>query len=561
VASWLRHWRIGALVAVVALFAGWLLYQNQQPVTDWQFDGAKQRDTAEGWREYSRASGKEDVARRELARLHDAARARMRAAGVPRPDALDPILAGLLASVDSRMKLTADKLVIDHRSFRDVEPQLQRPEAELWPIDKELEKVGEYSCASGFSAAFVELTGSDVISVAADAPDDAVRITLTWSARATGAAYAKPHGRRVFPGFEVKAELALSAPALTLSETVTPGREFEYTTDSVAAGLDFDQGSVASGMVSAICKALGERLIEKLTGQKPPAPAVPDAKKLESDCEDSVASACLALGKAERDKGDRKRALEYLTKGCRASGLEIGEACVAAAELELEGPPGDKMADMDRRARASVMLDQGCRAHHARACGRRAELELSGHDTSAYAVREALILLLRACDLGEPASCHRAARLYADALSPRRAAALAARACNAGEKAACADAQTWGKAAKTERKIFDITLSDDDEVFDVRFGQWFELETSEVVWVATRRERDRVSDPVSPGARGRVYAPNALPPGPRPPAWARTVYALVAAPSRPEASPCPECTPGAAHNALASLGCTCLPLP
>lgn len=578
-AGLVRHWRIVVLAVGGLSVVGMFLAQRLGEPPDYDFDIAKGRDTAAEWQRYVARTGKADKGRPELARLHDAARARMKESGVERMTAIDALFSTFLERVDYRIKLSAVRLDVDRASFAEVEPKLRSPEADVVAMGAEVEKAGGYECAKGLSAAFAALTGSDVIAVAEDAPSDDARLTLSWSARANGSSYANPHGRRVFPGFDITArmELATRSGALAIVEaTETPGPDVDYLTDVLGAGFRLDQDDVASGMVAAACRRLGERLIEELTGQPPPKTPVRGFDDRVKECDASVASACFEVGRRLRDgdgvTADRARALEYLDKGCRASGLEAGKACVAAAELELERPVKDEMDAMDRRAKASVTLDNGCRLHDAEACARRAELELTpykdGAPPSAYAEGEALVRWLRACDLGHGGACHRAALLVADgrgieapAPSPARAAALAARACAAGVGDACALAKKSRIATPRETTISGVTLARGDEVFDVRFGAWFVMHETEVVWVASRQERDAVVAR-APGNRARVYdaRPEALPPGPRPPTWARTVYAIIPAPP-PDASPCPECTADAPHGIFQQPSCPCLPLP
>jgi TPR repeat protein len=310
---------------------------------------------------------------------------------------------------------------------------------------------------------------------------------------------------------------------------VTPGAEFEYESNILSAATGFDEADVASGMLGAVCQRLGEELIERLTGQAPSVPVPADFQQQVRDCEQSIARACVAVGTRLRDgvgmSADRPRALQYLEKGCNASGLGVGEACVDAAALLLEKPEkGDSLKAIDQRAKASVWLDRGCSQFHAPACTRRGELELAPYGdqpVSAYAIKEATLLFLRACDLGDAGACQRAARLYADAKSLARAAVLAERACAAGDSTACTDAKSWKRQASSEKTISGVSLATGDEVFDVRFGSWFELQKSEVAWIASRQDQDTVTRRV-PFGRARVYDPTGLPHGPKAPAWART---------------------------------------
>jgi hypothetical protein len=542
---------------------------------DLAFDRASEDDTPRVWREYVEAGGSVDKARGELERLHGSVRARLAQSGAPRPDGLDPLLAALRERVDERVYLEAEEMDVDAASFAAIATS-EVPGVRVIPIAEHLAR-GDWSCARGMSKAFAVALGEDTLDVTTPDGFDAAptptspRIALSWRASASGVLYGSGD-KRLFPGFTVAATVRLTAGDATLAEveaTVDPGPDIEVTSfGSIPASMfDGDHGDVADGMIEGACQRLGERLIGEMTGWAPPA-AGGDSQ--EKKCEDGDAAACLAVGEALREK-DPARALELLRKGCNGYRLHGGEACLAAAELSLLHPEDPQYPT----SLASILLDDGCDGHHALACARGAELDLErapGEEpASPYAQAEAYLKRLRACDLGYGPACAAAASQAQSgsgqenaAPSPVRAMLLATAACAKGGEDWCEAADAMKDAAQKERTIFGVELAEGEQVIDVRWGMWIEGKETEVVWIAGDRSRSDVELRVATllgTHRARIYEPTALPPGPRAPAEARTIYALARAPQLESQHdrPCPDCTPEAYSQPFWPMMCKCLP--
>jgi hypothetical protein len=284
-------------------------------------------------------------------------------------------------------------------------------------------------------------------------------------------------------------------------------------------------------MVESACRSLAEQAIGELTGWAPAVGSGPGEQVTATEkCERSDAQACLVAGEALRDS-DPAGGIELFEKGCRSSGLYTGDACVAAAELML-AHPGDEPSP---RTHAMFMFGQGCRAHHPLACARAAELRLmpyqDGTPASDESRREAHVLRLRACDLGHAESC----------------------------------AARDGRLASEERTFFGVALAKGEQVFDVRWGMWFQSVEQEVLWIASPQPRATVEGRLSTEIamhRARVYDAATLPPDPRRPADATTVFAIVDEPKLVlgESQPCPPCTAESVDNPFWSVFCECLPM-
>ena len=198
-----------------------------------------------------------------------------------------------------------------------------------------------------------------------------------------------------------------------------------------------------------------------------------------------------------------------------------------------------------------------------------AELQIYPGETapSQYAAGKALPSLVRACDLGWHDGCARAATVlsspwFGSESSFAGAAVLARRGC--GSAKACPDAVRFEKQASSDKSVFGAPLGK-DRVFDVRWGDWFQIDSGRAVaWVASESDpgsvNTRLAEALGKGT-ARVYALSELPFGPKPPPGAKVVWAVIAGERLFKDSPrCPECKTGEASDPMFSVSCTCLPL-
>jgi TPR repeat protein len=568
-------------VAAVGLVLGWWWCSRRSPSSDDSF--ARREGTPAAWREYAATYGNRGHAKAEIEKLQRAAKATMAAAKIPHPEGLDPQLAALADAVDERVAFHASQMDVDQASFDEVVAAIAQPGAEV--IDVAHHLPGEtFACASGVSKTFEAVAGKDMVVFSTDADAAApVELGVTWSAKASGEAYANPSDHRVFPGFtmHVKAVLQSRGSALAQVEAdVAPGDQISYTTYGPVM-FGSDEGDVVEGMVEGVCAKLGDLLLQQLTGRELPASvhAEKGLAQIEQDCAANDPGACVQAGTRYRDgvgvTADPHRAVDLFEQGCNEPGLAQGDACAAGAAIVLARPPADSMAALDDRAKAEIMLRTGCRAYSAAACAQLAALDRTPLPGETKPSVDGVAALfgdgMQACELGAIDECAQVAQELADGVgvpqSKAAAAALAARACNGGSEAACAKADGWHKAGAKETSVFGVALGKQDLVVDVRYAGWFEADESGVVWIASPDEAStvtrRLAHEVAIGTV-RAYAlgdPDA-PPDIAVPSTSGSIYGIVPPPrsSFGEPKPCPPCVPDAVGSFTWPIQCHCLPV-
>ena len=561
VGTWLgRHWGKLLLGGLVVAYVDFRFTNFVIERTDFAYEWAAEHDTPSEWIAYAEGSDEakvEETARRELARHVVRAQYRLRAGAVDRPDGFDPLLAAALRRLSLKVPLEADALSIDRESFASV-PVPDIPGVRMVEVPDDVG--APWRCASGLSEALSEALGEPLLQVDEDEPqtDDVPSLVLTWRGRASGELYKTGAGNRLFPGLVVQAQLSLQLHGESLASvdvTVDPGASVDYTTTYLAAGFEGDVDDVYVGMVAATCRRLGERLVDELVGRTPAADEAPkvDASK----CEGGDAEACLLVA-AGLQQSDPARAGELLERGCGSHSLGAADACLQAGELAANSGTGD-VTDW---ARTKRLFENGCRQYSGEACRRAAEWTrrgARGEEPSELARREAYVLDVRGCGLGDGPACRAASE---GPVSAAEADVLARHACDAGVREAC------DRSVSTpDAQVQGVALADGDRLFDVRWGMWFPQDATVVVWVASPASGDEVRRRLAPEvARGhvRVYAPDALPSGPIAPADAVSIYAVI-----PERQglivagdhPCPECGPDSYGSSFGRIGCDCLPPP
>jgi hypothetical protein len=438
----------------------------------------------------------------------------------------------------------------------------------------------DYSCADGLTEGMTELTPSDVITFAQE-PALQPQVRVRWKLRASGDGYVMPASSRIFPGIVIAGDLELvdgERRLLAMPFEVTPGKTIDFTSTATSAlfktGRDAD---VAAGLIRGACKQLGATLAATMTGWTPPVKPPPELEEKMRECTERLyGQACYEVGVALRDgvgaPADPTRALELFATGCSSGSVDAGKCCVAAAALwQARATPGDGDAGMEARVRSTLLLGTGCEANYPEACAALgvAELQIYPGESvpSQYAAGKSLPPLVRACDLGWHEGCARAASVISSPWlgsepSFAGAAVLVRRAC--GSAKVCPDAERLAKRASSDKTIFGMPLGK-DRVFDVRWGDWFQIDSGRAVaWVASDSDPDSVSarlgDALSKGT-ARVYTPSELPFGPKSPPGAKSVWAVIAgARTFKDDRRCPECKTAEASDPLLSAGCSCLPL-
>lgn len=569
-----RYWKKLLTIALV-LGAGWFFCRGGPSYDDMELERARETNTAKAYLRYARYHTDPDGVRDELAKLHEAARRKIRRAG-GRPESLDPVFARLLERVDHKIAFAVTEHTVDRASFEAVRTLLASLGSEVAPLAEHLGGK-QFSCPRGITEAFAELTGSDVIELDPEIADAQPQLRIRFTTRASGKGYVEPHARRIYPGITIEGELELvGAGTITKTKfTVSPPSDIQFTTyglrNPFGGGNDPE---LAGALISSACKQAGFVLIEQLTGWKPVPRPVPGLDDLVTRCEKSDGNACYEAAIAYRDgvgvPASSTRAVKLFETGCRTSSLDAARCCIAGAALVVETHTNKlypKRAPDEARAKARLMLQRGCEAHDPAACERAGALGLEPRagETAprAYEIEEAMYSLVRGCDLGSAAACSRASAILADpGLAGSRlhsgALALAKRAC-AGETP-CPEADRHAKAAAKDGSVFGVPLGK-DRVFDVRWGDWYRNDEGRIVaWVASTSDRAAVQERLAPAiARTRVYSVDELPFGPQPPPNTRTVWAVIAGAPATEDQACRECTTGEANDRM-SFGCVCLPL-
>jgi hypothetical protein len=578
VTPWWRKLTVVVPLVLVSVYAALLVVKAVSPAPSPEAVVARATNTARAYADAASTPALRDEVRPDLGKLHSALRAHLLALKTTQPTGLDPVLSRLLERVDYRVGFVTTSRTIDKSSFAEVATKLAAPGGEVAPIADMLDS--DYSCADGLTEGMTDLTTSDVITFAQER-DLQPQVRVRWKLRASGEGYVMPASPRIFPGIVIAGDLELfdgERRLLSMPFEVTPGKTIDFTSSATSVffktGRDAD---VAAGLIRGACRQLGTTLAETLVGWTLPVKPPPGLEEKVRDCTvRAYGHACFEVGTALRDgKGvpaDPARALELFSAGCGSGALESGPCCVAAAELlQTLAKPGDGDAGMEATARSTIMLGTGCDAHYAEACTALGVLELRLYPgetaPSQYAVGQAMRPLVRACDLGWKEGCARAATLLANPgpdgePSFAGAAVLSRRVCKNSK--ACPDAARFEQRAVSDKSVFGTPLGK-DHVFDVRWGDWFEIDSGRVVaWVASD------SDPDSVGARlggavgkgtARVYSPSELPFGPKAPPGAKSVWAVIAGePTFKDDRRCRECKTGEASDPMLSAGCVCLPL-
>ncbi|MBX3159264.1 MAG: hypothetical protein KF773_25065 [Deltaproteobacteria bacterium] len=350
------------------------------------------------------------------------------------------------------------------------------------------------ACARGLSDAFKEALGTDVVRFSTYESSD-VELVLTGKLAPSGSGFQLPHSQRVFPGIILTGEAKLLDTTLALE--VRPPADVQFTQYMSGADIIFSSGpsdhAVASGIMQGTCRELGYDLLEKMTSWKRPAPPKRDPV---ADCKRGFH--CRETAES-LEADDPKTAAELYGEACRH---DDDVACVRYGELELAQPT----LEADRAARLHVTLEMGCRSEMPGACRMAGLVAMPATE---HQRAEALVFFLRGCDLGDDASCPRAAALLADTAFADGAPLLLGRRTVATKQ--------FGTA------------------FAVRWGQWTRSDPGQpTLWVTRRPSR------LPKGALVRELDGDRIPRGIVPPEGASTVYAIALDGG---GDPCDRCNP------------------
>lgn len=379
-----------------------------------------------------------------------------------------------------------------------------------------------FNCGKGLTAAFAEALGPEVVTFSTSeyVKGDAPRVVLTGDVTPSGSSFQLARSNTPYAGIAIRGELQLVGKRVPIDVQPAAEIEFEYARFQ----MSFDPVSaseVAAGIMQATCKQAGYVVLEALTTWKRPAPP-PRADPM-AECDRGFR--CRDHAEAVEARDAPTAAVLY----AKACGRDDIAACLRATELELEAWLGGAK----RRGDVAFLLELTCAQDVAAACAGAAPLTLlpyeRGAQPSADQRAEALVLYLRACDLGDTGSCAAAEPLLA------------------GTPFADAAPLLRGAPTVTSKKL--------GTVFALRWGQWTQLDRGQpTAWVTAAPKR------LPKGALVTPFAIDELPAGIVAPQGASTVYAIALDGGRGDEDRCARCNPsggGDSIYAMRALHCVC----
>ncbi|HWU88658.1 MAG TPA: hypothetical protein VN253_15435 [Kofleriaceae bacterium] len=382
-----------------------------------------------------------------------------------------------------------------------------------------------FNCGVGLDDAFKEALGPDVVtfSTLGMRSDPAMRLVVSATLTSSGQRFQLPHASEEYPGIRMSADLAFLGHGVHADVQPAADIEFKHWQQR---GILFEKVSasdVASGIMQGTCKQAGYALLEALTAWKRPPPPLPRADPV-AECE---------RGFHCRDNAEMLEATDRVTAAklyAKACADDDEEACLRSADLEVELSRGGDRHPVEAR----VTLAMACARELAAACARAGQLALlplePGKPPSDWQRHEALVLYLRACDLGARDACAAAAPLLEGTAFAEAAPLLTG--------TASVRSRTFGT------------------IFALRWGQWTKFDRGQpTVWVTSRSARVPDGVIVTPFEVGR------LPPGVVAPAGATMVYAVALDGGRGgHDDRCDRCMPSGGDDsvfAMRSFACVC----
>jgi len=375
------------------------------------------------------------------------------------------------------------------------------------------------SCAQGFDEAFTQALGSGVVKFSALGSDPTTRLVVRAKLTPSGQRFRLPHASEEYPGIRMSAEM------MFLGHDVHADVQSAANIDLVHLQLGPPSGrwsasEVAGAIMQSTCKQAGYALLEALTTWRRPPPAPLRVDPM-AECERGFH--CRAYAEM-LEATDRATAAELYAKSCEDDD-EL--ACLRTADLEVELSRGG-----DGYTRARVRLERACARGLAGACvgaGRLALLPQAPGDPADRQLYEALVLYLRACDLGARDACAAAEPLL--------------------------EGTAFAEAASLLTGATSVTSPTLGTIFALRWGQWTTLDRGQpTMWVTGRPLR------VPDGAIVTPFEIHSLPWTIVAPAGVTTVYAVALDGGRGgDDARCDRCMPSGGDRALAmgALQCVC----
>ena len=394
-------------------------------------------------------------------------------------------------------------------------------------LDPEL--VGTYDvvyCAKGLQEAFEEALGPDVVKVSTTSmhEDPDLLLDLRGDLSPTGHNFVLPHSSAPYPGIKLVADMKLVGKTVHVEVEPASDIQFEYTRYSSFSTDGATANEINGGILQSTCSQAGYVLLEQLTTFKRPAPAKPSSPV--EDCERGFNCRENADALADRDP---KTAEKLYAEACEHRDVA---ACTRLTSLVRDTPTGIDLG------LARVTLEMACQQEVAVACAGGAEVALipseAGKPPTDWQRREALVLALRACDLGDRDACSAAAPLV--------------------KKTAYAEAAPLLTGAST------VASKRMGTIFGLHWGQWTKMDRGQpTLWVT---KRPRLPD----NAIVREFARSELPHGIVAPSDVETIYAVAlnGGGGGDYDGPCDQCKPSGGGDSIYSMrnfDCVCALVP
>ncbi|HEY4181419.1 MAG TPA: hypothetical protein VGM90_31450 [Kofleriaceae bacterium] len=384
----------------------------------------------------------------------------------------------------------------------------------------------ETGCAKGFTDAFKDALGPDVVTFTSTSWKDASNtLTFTGTVSPHGSGFQLPNSPTVYQGIGISGDIEFLGKKVHVDITPPDDIQFDYST----YGFSLDshgpsESDVAAGILQGSCKEAGLELLEHMTPWLRPEPEKRDPVK---ECEQGFHCQENAAALAATDK---PKAARMFLKACDN---HEDDACIRAADLAIEArKPG---TEMDSMGAIGIALEMDCHMEIVSACSGAGRIALTpekdGDEPSDYRRQQALLSFLRGCDLGDPDQCTAAAPLV--------------------KGTPFADAQlilSGEKQTVVSKKL--------GTVFGLHWGQWHQIDNGQpTIWTTTK-------PPAPPkDAMVTTFSDDKIPDAIHPPAGIRTVYAIALRGGGGEYDrECTACQPnlhGHGPFDLAPVSCVC----
>ncbi|HEY4056404.1 MAG TPA: hypothetical protein VGM39_07335 [Kofleriaceae bacterium] len=349
----------------------------------------------------------------------------------------------------------------------------------------------EGGCAKGFSDAFKEVLGADVVTFEVTGwKDTSNTLSFNGTIAPHGSGFQLANSDKVYKGIMLSGDIKFLGKSVHVDITPPDDIQFDYST----YGFDLyshgpSEADVAAGILQGSCKEAGLQLLEKMTPwERPPPEEKRDPVK---DCEQGFH--CRENAEVA-EATDKVAASKMYLKACEN---HDEAACTRAADLAIEAKkPG---SELDSMRAIGLQLEMSCHSETVTACAGAGRIAMTSDDdqpVSEYRRKEALVSFVRGCDLGDPNACQLAAIVVPKTPFADAAAILSAE-----------------KETVVSKKL--------GTIFGLHWGQWHKMDNGQAtIWTTTK--------PPSPpkGSYLKSFSGAEIPAAIHPPDGVSTVWAI-----------------------------------